>query len=141
VTGAERQRFDALFDEVVAELPSAVRDKFEEAPVVIEDYPSPELLEELGIDPNDRAALCGLHTGTAITERSVEFSGDIEDVINLYREGIVESAGGWQRGVDDEGHVVGGEDAVKKEIRITLLHELGHHFGLDEDDLAALGYD
>lgn len=40
-------------------------------------------------------------------------------------------AGGWERG----------EEAVREEIRVTLLHEIGHHFGLDEDDLADLGYD
>jgi len=45
--------------------------------------------------------------------------------------GILELAGGWEAG----------EDVVREEIRITLLHEIGHHFGLDEDDLAGLGYE
>lgn len=138
---SDRSRFDALFDDVMARLPRAVRAKFEEAPVVIDDHPSRDLLEELGLDPDDRTALCGLHTGTALTDRTVDASGEIEDVINLYREGIVESAGGWDSWQDDDGQSWGGDDAVAEQIRITLLHELGHHFGLDEGDLAELGYE
>ena len=137
----ERNRFDRLFDEVVEQLPLAVRKKFEEAPVVIEDHPSPELLHELGMEPMDTLSLCGLHSGVALTERSVEYSGEVGDVINLFREGIVEQAGGWVEWTDSDGREFGGEGAVAEQIRITLLHELGHHFGLDEDDLAALGYE
>ena len=137
----ERERFDRLFDEIVAKLPAAVRAKFEEFPVVIEDYPSPELLRELGIDEHDRASLCGLHTGVALTERSVEYSGEPEDYVHLFREGIIEEAGGWDPWEDDDGNPYGGDEAVREQIRITLLHELGHHFGLDEDDLANLGYE
>lgn len=141
VTPAERERFDAIFDKVVEELPPSVRAKFEEAPVIIDDRPSRELLVELGIDPEDSASLCGLHTGVALTERSVEHSGEVGDYINLFREGIIEEAGGWEPWTDEDGAAHGGDEAVAEQIRITLLHELGHHFGLDEDDLAALGYE
>ena len=55
--------------------------------------------------------------------------------------GIIAMAGGWTfEGMDDQGRPVGGDDAVRDEIRITLLHELGHHVGLGEDDLDRLGY-
>jgi len=138
---AERERFDALFDQVIEQLPEAIRSKFDEAPVVVEDHPAPELLAELGMDPDDISGLCGLHTGVALTERSVEYSGEVGDVINLYRKGIIEAAGGWEPWTDDDGSSLGGDDAVAEQIRITLLHELGHHFGLDEDDLAQLGYE
>jgi predicted Zn-dependent protease with MMP-like domain len=48
-------------------------------------------------------------------------------------------AGGWEEDVDEEGPF-GGVERIREEIRITILHELGHHFGLDEDDLDRLGY-
>ena len=41
---------------------------------------------------------------------------------------------------DEDGTALGGRDHILREIRITLLHELGHHFGLEEDDLERLGY-
>lgn len=137
----ERERFDELFDQVIERLPEEIRARFEDSPVVVEDHPARELLIELGMDPSDTSALCGLHTGVPLTDRSVEESGDIGDVINLYREGIIETAGGWEQWMDEHGEQSGGPDAVAEQIRITLLHELGHHFGLDEDDLTELGYE
>ncbi|MEY3027320.1 MAG: hypothetical protein RLZZ238_2217 [Planctomycetota bacterium] len=134
---SERERFDALFEEVLAELPEGIHQLIEEVPLVLEDRPSVELLRELGIDDDDEI-LCGLHTGIPLTERSVE-AADASDVVQIFREGIIDMAGGWEEGEDDEG-AFGGVERIRKEIRITILHELGHHFGLDEDDLDDLGY-
>lgn len=130
MTDEERACFDALFEEVLAELPDPLHAYLEEAPVVLDDRPTPEMLESLGMAPGE--LLCGLHTGVAVTEQSVEHSGIPTDVIHLFREGIVHAAGGWS-GPD-------AADAIYDEIVITLLHEIGHHFGLDEDDLESLGY-
>lgn len=143
----ERDRFDALMDEVVESLPPRLAELLEEVPVIVLDEPTPQMLRDLGIEPSDAAAmdeLCGLHTGVALTERSVEHDADLPTQVHLFRRGIIALAGGWteHKETDDEGtFLVGGEDAIYEEIRITLLHELGHHFGLDEDDLAKLGYD
>jgi predicted Zn-dependent protease with MMP-like domain len=60
-------------------------------------------------------------------------------VVHIFREGIIDMAGGWEEGEDEHG-AYGGEERIREEIRITILHELGHHFGLDEDDLERLGY-
>ena len=95
-------------------------------------------MREFGLE--DPADLCGLHSGIPLTERSVSDPGGEIETISLYRLGIVEAAGGWRRWQDDEGRSWGGIDRVREEIRITLLHEIGHHFGLDEDDLERLGY-
>jgi predicted Zn-dependent protease with MMP-like domain len=134
----ERERFDELFDDVLAELPAAVHRFIEECPIVLEDRPSRAILDELGMNDEDDL-LCGLHTGVPLTERSVD-RADLSDVIHLFREGIVDMAGGWEADVDEEGQPFGGEDAIRDEIRITILHEIGHHFGLDEGDLERLGY-
>ena len=135
----ERERFDRLFEQVLAALPGEIHRMIEEVPVVLEDHPSRELLTDMGIDPDDRADLCGLHSGIPLTERSVSDAG-LPEVISLFREGILEEAGGWEEWTDDDGTPLGGPDAVRREIRITLLHEIGHHFGLGEDDLDRLGY-
>jgi len=133
---AERERFDRLLEEELERLPPHLHELLEEAPLIVEDRPSPALMREMGIESDDM--LCGLHTGVPLTERSVE-SPEME-TIHLFREGVVELAGGWQRDPEDDGPQRGGEDAVREQIHITLLHEIGHHFGLEEVDLDELGY-
>jgi predicted Zn-dependent protease with MMP-like domain len=140
VTSAERRRFDALLEQVLAGLPDRLHRLLEEAPLIVEDRPSATLLAELGLDP-DEDIICGLHSGTPLTERSVVEETDLPEMIHLFREGIVEHAGGWERYRDEDGQWCGGEEALLREIRITVLHEIGHHFGLEEDDLAQLGYE
>lgn len=134
----ERERFDTIFEDVLARLPTEVHTLLDECPLVVEDRPSPALLAELGIADDDEELLCGLHTGIPLTERSVE-RAELGDVIHIFREGIIEMAGGWEEGEDEEGPF-GGESRIREEIRITILHEVGHHFGLDEEDLERLGY-
>ena len=121
-------------------LPGRLRQLLQEAPLIVEDHPSPRLMAELGIDEG-ADSLCGLHTGTPLTEHSVAQGHDLPETIHLFREGIVEEAAGAEPWRDDDGQWWGGDEAVTEQIRITLLHEIGHHFGLDEDDLAELGYE
>lgn len=134
MTPEQQQRFDALVEDAIESLPQKFRDYLDEVPVVVLDEPTPEMLRDLGIDPADPEALdemCGLHTGIAMTERSVA-DADLPTVIHLFRRGIVALAGGWDADNAD--------DEIYEEVRTTLLHEIGHHFGLDEDDLDQLGY-
>lgn len=126
-------------------LPPAVLDLFEEVPLIVDDRPDPVLLGNLAADfeipdePEELEAfaqeLCGLHSGRMLTERSVDDLADVPEDIRIFREGIIGIAGGW------EGSAEQADEAVAEQIRITILHEVGHHFGLDEDDLERLGYD
>ena len=125
----QRRRFDRLLDQVVSELPEHLMELLEEVPVVVEDEPSRKLKRELGLE--DDEDLCGLHSGVALTQRSVERSGDLPSQIMLFRGPIMRQAA--ER---DEPSL----EALEQEIRITLHHEIGHHFGLGEDDLEQLGY-
>lgn len=122
-------------EEAIENLPEGLRALIEEIPVIVLDCPTDEMLKSMGIGPEEfeeaRAEFCGLHTGTAITERSLTYT-DLPSDIHLFRTGIVELAGGWKQPEAD--------DIVYEEIMVTLLHEIGHHFGLDEDDLEELGY-
>lgn len=142
---AHREQFDALLQGVIDDLPPKIRALVDEVPIVVLDRPDKEIVRQLIADgtltpEDDPDELCGLHSGTAITHRSIEDPGGwgvgFDDLspeqIHLFRIGIVDLAGGWDQ--DDA------ETAVAEEIRITLLHEIGHHFGLDEDDLDRLGF-
>lgn len=131
MTRAQRERFDRLLEQVLETLPRALHELIEKVPVVVDDAPDKALMNEL--DEDDPEALLGLHSGTPFTEETVEASGELPADIRLFREGIVAHAGGWE-GTD-------ADERVREEIRVTLLHEIGHQFGLDEGDLERLGYD
>lgn len=140
MTPRERDRFDALLEEGLETLPPALRDLLEEVPLVVLDEPTDDMLRDVGIDPADpdaRAELCGLHTGIPDTERSLDAPPELPGDIHLFRRGIVAQAGGWG---PVEGDDRTADDRIYEEIMITLLHEIGHQFGLDEDDLENLGY-
>jgi len=131
LTEEQRREFDAMLERAIDDLPEHYKIRLEEIPVVVEDRPSAEILKDLGLD--DAEGLAGLHTGVALTDRSVEDEMGLPDEIRIFRCGVVEVAGGWD--------AADAAEQIGEEIRITLLHELGHHFGLDEDDLTDLGYD
>ena len=125
-----RRRFDEVFDEVLEGLPPLVHELIEKVPLHLEDYPSREVMTQTGV--RYREQLCGLFTGIPITDRSIEHSGTLPDVVTLYREGILAAAR------DRFGRVR--MDRLRREIRITILHELAHFHGLDEQELRDLGY-
>lgn len=150
ITDAQRRLFDSLLDEVIAALPQKLHDLMEELPLIVEDRPSRLLLDEMGIDSR-YTDLCGLHQGIDLMRKSVEHSGVLPDRMMLFREPIMRLAGrgrvalGGESSTGPLGPLRRGAadrqtDALREQIRITLLHEIGHHFGLDEDDLDALGY-
>ncbi len=111
-------------------LPEYIHELIEQVPIHVEDYPSAEVMHSTGARRRDQ--LCGLFTGIPITERSIMHSGNLPNVVTIYREGILSAARHNYRRLTD--------DALFEEIRITVLHELAHHHGLDEDELHELGY-
>ncbi len=125
-----RDYFDRQMDEVLAELPPQVHRLLDEVTMYVEDYPSQEVMKRTGIF--DRRQLCGLYTGIPLGSRSIEQSGVLSDALHIYREGILMLTS------DRHGRVA--EDELRRQIRITVLHELGHHFGMTEKDLSDLGY-
>lgn len=147
----DRDRFDAFVSQVLDDLPPPIAARLDEITIVVEDRPSEALVRALVADGTieDEAAaeeLCGLHTGVALTERSVELAGVLPDQIHLFREGIVRLVLELQEPALPDAALENPtwpdslDEAVREEIRVTVLHEIGHHFGLDEDDLDTLGY-
>ncbi len=125
-----RSRFDALVDGVLKDLPPLVHELIEKVPLHVEDHPSADVMARTGARRRDE--LCGLFTGIPVTERSIEHSGTLPDVVTIYREGILAAAS------DGLGRIRTGR--LKREIRTTILHELAHFHGLGEQELRDLGY-
>jgi len=119
-----KSKFAKLVEQALAELPPEFAAAIEEVPVDIRDRPTREQLRSVGLTEDH--LLMGLYRGIPRPERSVEHSGRIPDVIYIFQEDCEE--------------VCDSEEELVREVRTTVLHELGHHFGLDEDDLQRLGY-
>lgn len=111
-------------EQALAELPEEFARFLEEVPVEVRDRPTAEQLRVLKGRPND--LLLGLYQGRPRTRRSVEDSGQMPDVIYLYQKNIET--------------VCRSEQELIEQVRTTVLHEIGHHFGMDEEDLDELGY-
>ena len=115
--------FRRLVDEALGLLPAEFRPYLEGVPVVIEDWPSEALLDELEVPEDD--TLYGLYSGRALTEGPAE-SGQLPSRITLFRGPLLEDCRD--------------EDDLRAEIATTVLHEIAHHFGIDEARLEELGW-
>jgi predicted Zn-dependent protease with MMP-like domain len=137
LTARQSSGFDNLVEEIISTLPPALAELVDSVAIIVLDRPEPHMLRDLGIDPADTAAIleiCGMHSGTPDTESSLEDSGALPPQIHLFREGIISLCDGFDPSNPDS------LANVREEILVTLLHEIGHQFGLDEDDLEELGY-
>lgn len=137
LTPQQSMAFDAMVEEVIGHFPPALAELVDQVAVIVLDRPEPHVLNELGIDPGDHQAIleiCGMHSGIPDTYSSVEDGGDLPPQIHLFREAIIDLC----EGLDPDNPE--SMNRVREEIIITLLHEIGHQFGLDEDDLDRLGY-
>ncbi|MEO7404349.1 MAG: metallopeptidase family protein [Burkholderiales bacterium] len=125
-----RELFDGQVEVVLAELPQQVRDFMKDVPLVVEDYPSREVMQRMKI--RHPAHLYGLYTGIPLIKRRVDNWGVVSDVVNIYRLGILSKSRARDGGFD--------KAELRKQIRRTILHEYGHHVGLTERDLRERGY-
>jgi predicted Zn-dependent protease with MMP-like domain len=107
--------FEEHVERAVDSLPPELRKAMSNVEIVVEDQ-NPE-------DPD----LYGLYLGIPLTERDTGYAGVLPDKIAIYRQPLVEEFG------DDP-------EVLEDEIRITVLHEIAHHFGIDEDRLTELGW-
>ena len=122
MTSTERH-FEALLEQAFNELPEEYRDACEGMAIRPEAFPSEETLAALGL--SDRYELLGLYHGLNLARKSNLGVAMSPDVIVLYREPITAYA-------KAQGYELG--DVV----RHVLVHEIGHHFGLSDDDMEAI---
>lgn len=111
-----RAQFERLVAEAVTLIPKRFRQEMTNIAIVVEDAPSPVLLDELDIQPPD--SLLGLYQGVPLPERSWDYGNHLPDRITLYQHPIEREAAD--------------EDDVRAVIGETLIHEVGHYFGLSE---------
>jgi predicted Zn-dependent protease with MMP-like domain len=125
-----RDYFDQQLEYVLERLPPYVRELLQHVPLIIDDQPTEEVLRQIG--SRYRFRLSGLYQGIPLTAQSVEQSGNPPSIIRLFREAIMAEVSNEAGEVTDE--------ALRRLIRIVILHELGHHHGFDEGELEELGY-
>ncbi len=121
-----KAKFGQLVERALAELPEQFAELLEEVPIQIETRPPKRLLRSLGMD--DDELLLGLYQGANLENR-VEVEGrgtPVPNHILIFQED-------HELACDNPAELV-------EEIRKTVLHEIGHHFGMDEDDLDEVGY-
>jgi predicted Zn-dependent protease with MMP-like domain len=117
-----REQFRALVAEAIDSIPERFATHVRNVAIVIEEAPSPALLAEMEIEPPD--TLLGLYQGTPLTERRWDHGNDLPDRVLLFQRPIEDDA-------TEDGDVVG-------VIGETLIHELGHYFGMTEDEIMAI---
>jgi predicted Zn-dependent protease with MMP-like domain len=93
--------------------------------VEVHDAPTPRMAREYELEEPE--TLLGFYTGVPLTERSIESPPDWPEKILIFQRAIEEFCQS--------------RDEIVQEVRITVMHEIGHHFGMDEDDLEELGYE
>ena len=114
-----RREFEALVDTALRRLPRAFREKLANIAVVVEDWADAATLAEMGIEPPD--TLYGLYRGIDLTRRDASYGNVLPDVVTIYQGPIEEDA------VDEE--------EMADIVRETVIHELGHYFGLDDETM------
>ena len=114
-----RAQFERLVVEAIALVPRRFRREMQNLALVVEDEPNAELLEEMEVEPPD--SLYGLYQGTPLPERTWAFGNSLPDRITLFQRPI-------EVDCDDE-------DEVRAVIGETLIHEVGHYFGLSEEEI------
>jgi predicted Zn-dependent protease with MMP-like domain len=119
----QRSKFEKLVSQAIKELPAEFREKLANVIIIVEDHPSDEILDQMEISRED--TLFGLYEGTPLTERGFEAP--------LHPDRI------WifQNPIEQECET---EDDIKEEIKVTIVHEVAHFFGLDDEYLERLGY-
>jgi len=117
-----REAFEQLVEEALRDIPRRFRREMQNVAVVIEDHPSAALLEELEVEPGD--TLFGLYQGTPLPERSWGYGNTLPDRISIY-QGPIEAA------CEDE-------DEIRECVAETVIHEFGHYFGMDEEQIEAI---
>ncbi len=108
------QRFDELVSEALDLIPPKLADAIDNVVFLVEDR------------NDEEPDLLGLYQGIALTERDSWYAGSLPDTITIYREALLDSC-------DTEEQVV-------EEVAITVIHEIAHHFGIDDERLHELGW-
>ncbi len=115
----DRKTFEQYVADALASVPRRFRKAMHNVVILVEDEPAPQLLAEMDIEPPD--TLLGLYQGTPLTERSWGHGNTLPDRVLLFQ-------GPHERAAEDE-------DDLVVAIGETLIHEIGHYFGMSEEQI------
>ena len=121
----DHQEFRKEVARVIDRLPRRFREQLHNIEFVVEDRPSDELLRAEGLDPR-HDTLYGIYQGVPLPDRSSLDPPLLPDKITIFVEPLQEDFPDL--------------DELREEIRLTVLHEIAHYFGMDEEDIEDLGY-
>jgi len=114
-----RRQFEALVEKALRRLPRGFKDKLANIAVVVEDWADDDTLEEMGIEPPD--TLYGLYRGVDLTRRDSGYGNVLPDTVTIYQGPIEEDCAD--------------EEEMAELVRETVVHEIGHYFGLDDETM------
>jgi predicted Zn-dependent protease with MMP-like domain len=117
--------FAELVSRALEELPTEFLERLENIQVDVEEWPTREELLEVGLDPGERQSLLGLYHGVPLTGRSSQYMA-FPDRITVYMRPVLAAAGS-------------DEEAIAEQVRHTVVHEIAHYYGIDDDRLEELG--
>ena len=117
-----RKEFEALVERALRRLPRPFKERLANIAVVVEDWADDETLRELDIEPPD--TLYGLYRGIDLTHRDTSYGNVLPDTIHIYQGPIEEDC------VDAA--------EMAELVRDTVIHEIGHYFGLDDDTMEGI---
>jgi predicted Zn-dependent protease with MMP-like domain len=123
----EREVFSQLVADALDSLPEQFLERMWNVEVLIEEWPSRDNLEEVGLDPDDRTSLLGLYHGVPLTHRHTYYAS-LPDTITIFQQPIELVCG------EDE-------DEVREQVRHTVIHEIAHYYGISDARLNELGFD
>ena len=115
--------FEAIARDALARLPEEFARHIRDVVLSVEEFADEEALAQMGIE--DPFSLTGLFEGVGLTEQSIEMSGQMPNRIRLFRQSILDE---WMA----DGH------DLERLVAHVVIHEIGHHFGLSDDDMHAL---
>ncbi len=121
----DRTEFEALVRDALDDLPEEFAQRLANVQVVIEDEPGPELLRSLGMNPR-RDTLFGLYQGVPLHLRGDSYGGVLPDKISIFYRPLLRACQTPER--------------LRHQVRTTVIHEIGHFFGLDDETIRDLGY-
>ena len=116
--------FQVLVEEALQTLPASIQDKMHNVAILVAEFPSPAQLRAIRLGPG--YALYGLYEGVPLTERTSNYGMVSPDRITIFMHPMVEQHPSPQ--------------SIREQVRRTVVHEIGHHFGMGEKQLRALGY-
>jgi predicted Zn-dependent protease with MMP-like domain len=122
----EKEQFEQIAQEAFDSLPEVFQTNMENVHIVVEDFPHPETSKKVGV--RSGGMLLGLYEGVPLSKRGTWYGmyPALPDKITLYKKNIE--------------RVATSERAIREKIREVLIHEIAHHFGMDEEEVRNAGY-